>query len=93
MTDREVVIVAACDLQPGDMLRQARPTTMGVATYHEATQWQVLDVPIRLAMTQDVAVRFGIRKNDPGLTLRLPAYEQVAVYRDVARAGEAKRTG
>jgi hypothetical protein len=81
---RELMTVEASELRPGDRIRLLRPPSgwdNGPGQY-EPDQWRVLDLPIRLAMTNDVAVRLGIRSGDKGISVRMPAYESVTVVRD-----------
>jgi hypothetical protein len=68
---RRRIVVKACDLLPGDRIHTNR------------NQWRVLDPPVRLVMTHDVTVRFGIRHDDKGVTLRVNAGERFSVAREV----------
>ena len=81
---RECVTVRAADLQPGDRIRLVRPD---LAPYHEADQWRVLDPPVKIVLTGDVAVHLGVRDRDAdlggGVNVRMPAAEEVTVFRDV----------
>jgi hypothetical protein len=77
--------VEASELRPGDRIRLLRPPSgwEDGSDQYEPDQWRVLDLPIRLAMTNDVAVRLGIRAQDRGVSVRMPAMESVTVLRNI----------
>jgi hypothetical protein len=81
---RECLTVRASDLRPGDRIRMLRPPS-DLDLYHDPDQWRVLDPPVRIVLTGDVAVHLGVRDRDRdhGVNIRMPASEAVNVTRDV----------
>jgi len=90
MTTRVSLRVRAVDLQPGDRITQMRPDRHieledALHDKYYDPGWRVLDPPVKIVLTGDVAIHLGVRERDRehGVNIRMPAAEEVSVLRDV----------